>query len=414
MLRAILVLLMLVGTASAQSGSGVSFTSSGFGGAASSGACTDGVDCYCDTVSDPNLLFCEDYEDLDYYENTANDWVTAAGGAGDRALGSQWVDNYNNGVSGVVFQTGQPATPRLGVTCSPSGSVCGTKEYCSEAQGDVVDGLGVDCWQGNDSAAVDIQRSGDFNDELGTLSLSGGFGETSDIFAGRAHMAYRTAEGSGKTAGIVGDASWTAATEIGVTLAMAYSSNIGSASLIDDPYKHDEFGDYPYSEYWYAGNIGPGSNTTFPFRPWMFKALAVSEATCDAAVAAADVLVGSFDCNDVQMVYGATNGTGTNQYDQATDWPFGTWGCVQAHISGMGSSDVEIRIYFNEELIIHIDNLDGSVLYNQDYNAMVLNNYSNANQGLGETATTEAAYRYQDNYHIRQGAPVSCSSIGFQ
>ena len=42
------------------------------------------------------------------------------------------------------------------------------------------------------------------------------------------------------------------------------------------------------------------------------------------------------------------------------------------------------------------------------------NAYANANQGdAGITPTTGTTFRYEDNIHIRAGAPVSCAQIGF-
>lgn len=419
MLRLILLALLWASTATAQ----VQYSPFILSVLSGGGACTDGVDCYCDTVSDGSLLLCEDYEHVSFYDETAPNWVSTAGnGAGDRGLGSKWNQLYGNGEFNTVFRNNEPnASPRIGVKCSPSASVCGTREYCSAAQGFEVDGGGSDCWEGNQYAAIDIQRSGDFDAEVGTLTLTGGTGATSDIGAGNQHLAYRTPQSGGGTssreaAGIVGHKSWTSVTELGVTMLVAYASNIGSVSLIDDYYKHDEYGDYPYSEYWISGNLAPGeSNRVFPFRPFMFTD---SASDCTAALSTATVNVGHAECNSYQFTYNATFGTGVGQYSQSADWPFGTWGCVQAHIVGMGTTDTDIEIKFNGETIIDIDGIDGTKLTNQDYGDVYFNNYSNANQDPDcndtcESETTETTYRYQDNVHIRNGAPVSCAAIGF-
>ncbi len=384
------------------------------------GACTDGVDCYCDTVSDPDLILCEDFESPDYYENTSNDWATAPGGQpGYRGGASRWLANYNSSGGKVSWTNGNPASPQVGSTCTEG--TCGPKEYCSDSQSLVVLGTaGSDCWDGNDGSGIDIQRDDDFNDELGTLTLTGGNSGGGDVFSGNAHMAYRVEEATQNE--IIGSETWTDTPEFGLTMAVAYSSNLASVSLADDAWKHEEFGDYPYSENFHMGNTGyaDGLSSTFPFNPFMFGVSSgYSEAACDAALASADRLVGNFNCNSAGLEGGATNGTGTNEYDQSTDWPFGTWGCVQAYLNGMGTSDMEWKIWFNGELIIHLDNFDAAThLYNTGYDEFYWNAYANANQDPDcnttcEDVTTDDAYRYVDNVHFRAGAPVSCASIGF-
>ena len=105
-------------------------------------------------------------------------------------------------------------------------------------------------------------------------------------------------------------------------------------------------------------------------------------------------------------------GADPNFYNQARDFPFGTWGCHQAHISGMGTSNMTLRLWHNGVLIFHLANFNGGVLQNKYYDVVNLNAYANANQS-GGSPTTQTTYRYQDNVHVRTGAPVSCQQIGF-
>ena len=44
---------------------------------AQAAACTDGEDCLCDTLpaNDPNVIFCEDFEDQAFYELVPGHWV---------------------------------------------------------------------------------------------------------------------------------------------------------------------------------------------------------------------------------------------------------------------------------------------------------------------------------------------------
>ena len=139
---------------------------------ASAATCTDGVDCYCDTVSDSKLLLCEDFESPDYYENSSADWVTTGGGSTNRGDKSRWASLYGNGISSSLFKSSD-ATPRIGPSCGYP-YCTGMREYCSTAQGNLVDGKGADCWGPgvNSSAMLDFQRSGDYKAELSGLQLT--------------------------------------------------------------------------------------------------------------------------------------------------------------------------------------------------------------------------------------------------
>lgn len=68
----------------------------------------------------------------------------------------------------------------------------------------------------------------------------------------------------------------------------------------------------------------------------------------------------------------------------------------------------------SEVLIIDFSGFDGEFLDNKNgYHGMTWNAYANTNQGGGEIPTTITSYRYEDNFHLREGAPVSCQQIGF-
>ena len=73
-----------------------------------------------------------------------------------------------------------------------------------------------------------------------------------------------------------------------------------------------------------------------------------------------------------------------------------------------------VKIWHDGKLLLHIANFDaGSALTNKGYSGFFWNSYSNANQGQGATPSIATTFRYQDNIHVRNGAPVSCSAIGF-
>lgn len=418
----ILLALLFASTADAAS-TGVRITGGGLGVAAPppfvGSSCTDGVDCFCDLA--PTNVFCEDFEAAEYYEYTATGNFIDHVGAGFtcyRGGASEWLTNYPGQNAG-LFANGEPASPRLGCACNAGGLQCAAKEYCSAAQGFLADGGGADCWQGNSGASIDIQRAGDFQYEIGALTLTGGTGAAADVGSGDQHLAQRVASGSvsGKTGRVA--FSGGQYTEIGMTKAHAYSSNMGSISLCDDPWKHDEFESNNSDPGGYIENFGVGNTgirgydgstcgAGFPYSPIMFHD--GNEAACDAAAAAATVTVGSIDCNSAALRIGAGSGV----YTQSTDFPFGTWACMRAHVKGMNSTNMEYRIWHGDTLIFEMTGFDGTVLKNPGYRAFEFNSYANANQGLGEDASTATGFRYVDNYIIvANGPPVSCATIGF-
>lgn len=371
-------------------------------------ACTDGVNCYCDTISDPNLILCEDYENLDYYENTSNDWAAGSGSPYNRGVNGRWFINYGSNAN-MGFRSSDPS-PRLGTACGLS-NCSGLKEFCSTSQGNIVDGGGADCWGpgANSGSCVDIQRSGDFNAELGTLSLTNGAGESSDIGSGRAHLAYRW--GIGSTCGIEGTKSFTNVTEIGVTRAIAMSSNFYSTGITGDYLKFEEWatnGGYPSAEYSMLGNFfGVGDVSMFPYRLFMFTD---SASDCSAAISNAQVHVGSAFCNDYQFVYSASNA----QYVQSTNFPAGRWSCTQSHFTGMGTTNFTIKIWHDGTLVVHISGIDGTHMKNKNYGEINFDSYANTNDPtVGNGDTTSVAYRYEDNLHVRNGPPVSCAAIEY-
>ena len=392
--------------------------------------CTDGVDCYCDIASATGLLTCEDFENPDFYESGSGDWSKGLsdGGLFNRGVSSDWFADYGNGAFETLFKYAD-GVPTVGTRCSygagsPGGlaGCSGQREYCSTAQAAFVTGSGgaADCWgpNVNAKACIDIQRSGDFNAELGTLSLTNGNGESIDVGGGNAHMAFRTpanpSNSNTETAcGKNGTETFSNSTDIGVTMAVAYGSNTASADIISGPWKHDEwFGSDGgiWEEFWLLGNTGLRSSDGFPFSGFMFTS---GFAACSAALAGATVSVGQADCVSTSP-FALRLGTNSAQYTQSVDWPFGTWGCVQGHISGMGTTNMSLEIKFNGTTVFSMTGFNGTVLRNQYYSGFHFNNYTNQNGGgAGYNGTDQVAYRYQDNIHVKTGAPVSCAAIGF-
>jgi hypothetical protein len=377
---------------------------------AEAGPCTRGVNCYCDRVkggdlNDPALLVCEDFEAPTLVGNVGAGngapnfgppYDSPSGFSGFRGGNSYFQRTYG-GCGAGCWPNGQPASPRHGSTCNVgSGNTCGLAVWHP-----------TDLWNGNNWAVAAFLQNGQFNAELGSITPpTGASGGGSGVFDGGTVLANRIEAGRGNTGGIFGAATFPRGSEIGITMALAYSSNLGATRILESPWKHDEF---EHQEHWNLGLTGTAGPAQYPYSPVRFT---TSQSACNSALSRATVHVGTADCTDAPALrYGASSA----RYVQSRDFPWGTWGCHQAHMSGMGTSNMTIRVWHNGVLLIHISGLDGrsNVFPYATYGTMAWNNYANANQGLGETPTTQIAFRYQDNVHVRAGAPVSCAQIGF-
>lgn len=369
------------------------------------GGCTDGVDCYCDTAayaSDSLGLACLDFEADALYL----DWYSTGGQTGNRGAGGYWTQNYGS-FQGGQFKSTDP-TPRVGSACTFSACSGNKSEYCSAEQGNLVDGQGADCFGPgmNTGACVDIQRGGDVFYEIPSLTLTGGFGTDASIGSGNAHFAERVPAGS--TCGNTGRKTFTASTEVGVTQLLGFSSNLDATGIFATYWKGSEWASAAnagtLSEHWYTGRGNNGGASQLPFRPFMFT---TGSSACQTALNSATVVLGTASCQGIALYYAAA----TSVYSQTRDFPWGTWKCVQAHISGLNSSNVTIKIWLEGTLIFHITGFDGSALENKNYQNVTFDSYANANANQGVPATTQTAFRYNDNIHIRNGPPVACSVV---
>ncbi len=391
-----------------------------------SASCTDGVDCYCDIYGvggsspDANILMCEDFEDPAYYEDVAGSWWRNTGG-GRRGTASTWRANYATAVRGCGWADGTPVSPKLGITCDNPGQNCVTGEWVSAAQG----GGTEDLWDANSDACIDMIRAGDFDANIETLDDPVIPGGGSGVFDGNTSMAYMVH--AGRTAGILGTATWAApSSELGITMAFAYSSNMVNieSNLFETTtgfsiaWKSDEFlTSGGILENTWTGNVGAGGLTLDPFRPALrFDGNeATRVANCATLRAGVTIFEGQQKTCDVSGLAWRLSPT-IDDYDQATDFPHGTWGCLRGHWAGLGTTSGTYKIWFNDTLLIHIEDINTTFLTNAGgvgkYDQFKWNAYSNRNQG-GVAPTTVDAYRYHDNYHIREGAPVSCEQIGF-
>jgi hypothetical protein len=379
--------------------------------------CTDGVDCYCDCVNGPNsgngfrnaacqtkgirvdtaALLCEDFEARELTQDVSRGvtsgnfgpWYDDTGYAGNRGNNAYWSRTYGPTGSDCSWRQGQPSNPQKGTPCAFG--TCFGGEWSAG-----------DPWGANAHACMDVMRNGEFDDEVTTNhepTLPGG---GQGVFDGAQIMGHRVQRGGvpGSVAGFHGSKSFgRAVTTIGITEALAYPSDVLSSRIFDAPWKDNQFQNG--QEHWHRGSTGAGSKPDdLPYMPFRF-------ANCSAALANARVLVGTAQCNSLGVMVGPADA-----YSQPRDFPWGTWGCSQAYMSGMNTSSMTWKIWHNGVLIVHIENIDGRAMTHPSYSNFSWNSYANYNQEAGQ-ATTRTTYRYEDNVHIREGEPVSCQQVGF-
>jgi hypothetical protein len=371
---------------------------------------------YCDRVrsgdlSDASLLLCEDFEAPTLTRDTGfgNDgpyfgpWYDDTGYPGARGNNSYWTRTYGSAGSG-YWRQGEPSSAKLGRPCAfPA---------CFLAAWDP-----TDLWQGNSVAGVAILQNGQFNAEVpsvgvGPSNVSGG---GNGVFQGNASLAHRILAGYPNTQGLPGEKSFGRAVRtFGATMAIAYPSSSASSGIWSGPWKHNEW--RAVSQDSLDGlltfhNDSTLKDTISPFTHFMFFH-GETQAGCKAKIAAATINAGQLFCSDVHIQFQPT----TAVFTRTMDWPYGTWGCVRGHYENMGLSNARVRVWFTgpagvEKLLVDFT-MDQRLLSSKGgYKGFAWNAYSNHNQEPG--GTTQVTFRYEDNVHIREGAPVSCAQIGF-
>lgn len=418
------------------------------------GACTPGVNCYCDKVrtggvfADSALLFCEDFEaptlectgadapacasrsgnGAPYYGGPV-DHVNSVSGipAGDRGGNSYWAQKYQNGVGAVSWQNPEPAaSPTFGVQCNPGGSgICFGAKFWDAANR----------WQANALTNVGVVVLGattDFNSEVATITRpTGASNGGSGVFDGARSIGFRVPRGNncspadscanvGYLSGQVPIGGWGFRREFGVTAAVAFPNNIATSGVVNTTtWKFDEWVNSTDTDGIFMFGFGGEAGTNFPFYQFTFNH---GTGNCSSTVSGTTVLAGRVECDGPgNFLWRAsqTDGNLTQRYVQATDWPFGTWGCVQAYYQNMGLANSHIQMWFTgpagvQKKIVDIANVNLTGFNaGSGYSGFRWNAYSNHNQGLGAIPTTQTTFRYMDNYHVRAGAPVSCAQIGF-
>jgi hypothetical protein len=390
--------------------------------------CTAGTDCYCDKVNDSghafydsNLLLCEDFEaptlvndqgvgdGSPYYGPWYDD--TGSGQVCGRGFNSYWTKNYNNGAGADLYRDGMPDPATQGCTCDWGGSSCLNGAWVGpnnlfEAPTNTGMAMLTDAYYTAEAS------------QKPTSTATGGSGS----FDGLVSFGNRMNPGLPNTQDIHGEYTFGNQRTFGITMAMAYSPNIASSDILTAPWKSNEWG--------WSGGPGGGdgiftfwadtvADSLFPFDHFvLFSGFGETGSGCDSSVSAATITEGQAHCDDAFFRFQPT----TDDYNQGTDWPFGSWACIRGYFENMGQSNSRFRIWITgpsyvEKKIIDISGMDTSQMAPSanGYNRFIWNSYSNnGDSQIGGTGNLVRTFRYEDNVHITTDKPVSCEQIGYK
>ena len=381
-------------------------------------SCTDGVDCYCDKAAvtgDGSLLMCEDFEAPTLTADTNFGGSSYPWGPWYDATGSPPLPDHYTGLNSYFTKTYGSAVESCSYTAGDSDPVSG--EQCTYDSPPffgcfLMEWTLGDPWGGNSRACLDIISAGEFDDDV-TLSDPVNPGGTNGVFDGASVIGHRVP--IQRTSGIIGEKNWTDVSEVGITMAVAFSANIVASNVTDASWKTNEWASSAQAgnpEFWSLGTQGKIQlDTDFLIGGFIWWN---SQALCQTALNSATVSVGEAACNDNDGLGTLVISANTDEYVQATDWPHGTWACHRAYQTGMATSTT-IRIWHNEVLVFEITGMDSSQRLHQGYGRFVWNAFANHNDTgqHGPPYAIEQVYRYEDNVHIREGVPVSCAQIGW-
>ena len=347
-----------------------------------------------------------------------------------RGWRSCWSTKWGSAPSSLLWQPGEPANPKRGVSCTCKGC-----QGCGIA-GFVFPPGNPNAYDAPQRAGVAIFRNGEFNAEVASMGagpVDPNTGQAGVPGGSNAMFGARVPKGTDGTGGITGHIEFPGAPyrEVGMTTLYAFPPNVATSGVANDMWKGNECT--------YEAN-GSGGNScdvvfgyahaldarvgTFPFYGAIFADYRLNQPTrqsiCNQAVANATVNAGSLRCDrEGNVLFGAK----TPDYTQSRDWPLGTVGCVSAYWRNLGAPPpnataltVTLQVGTKVQTIFDGANIDLSRtssapgMYGRSPDA-----YANANAGpqYGSVYTTEVTYRLEGNHVTRNGAPLTCAQLGY-
>ena len=337
----------------------------GFEAQAKDTACTYGQNCLCDRLKktsdplyNPNVIFCEDFENP--VLNNGDSYQRGVNGKGDG-----WATKY-----------GPPSDGCLDLS-QPAGQ--GLRDEGAE---------GTQSWSCFNVVQENVCEV-----------------ESDCVFEGTSSLAFKFKPNN--TGGIIGRGNFTGGNtrDIGITIAMKVTRNFISPK---DPGNN---GPGAKTNEW--GNLDQcimgcstfnAGNPSFPFAAGMKTFTSNPNPV---------VLRGQGEWDGVS---GYRFGPKSADYDFTRDWGKGNWGCLQIKWTGWGTSAAEGTYWFNGKEIISMKNFNMSTLKDNQSGiaGFSFNSYFNGADGTGSGYTgTSMAYRIEDNLVVTRGNPVSCEAVGF-
>jgi hypothetical protein len=218
-------------------------------------------------------------------------------------------------------------------------------------------------------------------------------------------------------------------------MAQALSSNVLSSGYMtygfkgpmfqDGEFIHWPTGGYgfvhaPHCEFDPTCTVASGYADSVPMWVTMWFKPGTTGATADSVVARAVKPLGEKVVQSHAIAL-SVSPSGTS-YKQSRDWPLATWACIRSHIRGVGSTNLKITTWLGDRKIVDVSGIDGTKIRLSALNNFDFNTFSDRNEDATDPSqnlvgivkpTSETAYWYYDNVHIRAGEPVSCEEIGF-
>ncbi len=346
--------------------------------------CEDTVNCLCDTapMQDASIILCEDFENAAY---------DIAG------VNVEWnkIENYG----------------------------ADTAASCGAAAGEAVEGTATNaCFNIVTEATCDV------------------VGQTDCVLDGNQSLGAKYEQG--QTYAIFGKKSFSPAmADFGITNVIKFSANFDKGA--SGGFKHTEWNYWVQSFHWgqdvsshwdrvYWKSSGGGTTNPVNDFNWETKIFFVPTQINDVRTATVNK----------GYIFSTNAGTinwrpwGEEFPGGSFNWPQDTWACLRTKFTGMGTATATLQQWWQQEnhasetLIIDISNLDLSPSGEElRLNAIAFNNYFNGSQGTDsfacgygsltnmpctyENPSLTRAYRYEDNYVVTNGDPVSCADVRF-
>lgn len=344
-------------------------------------ACTDGVNCLCDQLTgNTRIVLCEDFENPALDDGTGNGWVNAGYGG--------YADDHD----------------------------------CPDGPGSLDGDEGTD---NDDCFNIVTENSCDVA------------GQTDCVLEGTRALGAKF--DNGRTHGHFGGRSLSPRSNFGITYAVKMSNNFvrgrgpgfkpteWNSSTQAFHWGQDENSSWDAKSIKAAPGSGPlettNSDLNWNAKLFFFPAAAPSVAN----VTVTKGRVWATNANVVSWAPFASDFPGGQQ-----SWPQGTWGCLSTKVTGMGTTNTSVQQWWQgpndptQTLVVSFSGLDTTNLPSdtRQLNAIRFNNYFNGPNQCGYGATDGAppncsyanlprAYRYEDNYVVTNGDPLTCAEIGF-